>query len=338
MSKICIDALTYIEAPFIRTSKEIEERIKFNMDRFGFPERFIESMSGIIERRMWEPELSIRDVGLLSAKKLLNDYPIDKDKIGCIINPSVCRDYIEPTLAAMYHDSLKLNDRCINFDVNNACLGFSQAVNIISSMLKTKEIDFGLIIDAESSRNVIDLTCERISDPEISIENFLLEFASLTLGSGSISMLLCREEDAKFDKHIIEETMFVVDSKHNMLCNATSLRQMLCDAHTMLKAGIPLVNKTWEICQHEFSIWDDNIDYYIPHQVSMPHTKALLKCIKIKPEKMELIFPFYGNTGPIAWPMGLSIAEREGRIKKGNNIGVLSMGSGFNCSCMRLTW
>jgi 3-oxoacyl-[acyl-carrier-protein] synthase-3 len=211
-------------------------------------------------------------------------------------------------------------------------------VDIISSYLKTKQINYGLIIDAESSRNIIDLTSERLSNPDISIEDFLLEFASLTLGSGSISMLLCREEDAIHDKHIIEETMFSVDSKHNMLCHATSLKQMTCDAHTMLKAGIPLVDKTWKICKNEFSIWEDNIDHYIPHQVSMPHTKALLKCANIKMEKMELIFPLYGNTGPIAWPMGLAIAEREGRIKKGNQIGILSMGSGFNCSCMRLTW
>ena len=276
MSKIVIEKLSYVEAPAKITSKEIEDQLKENMERLGLPENFLESMTGIKERRFWEDGLSVVDSAYLSAKKLLDEIDIDKNEIGCIINPSVSRDYVEPAISCMIHDKLGLNDRCINFDVNSACLGFSNAVDIISNMLQNKSIKYGLIVAGESSRKVVNLTIDRLKNPKITLENFLLELATLTLGSGSISMLLCREEDSKGNGHIIEEKMFSVDSRHGMLCYGDHT-QMICHSHDMLKSGTFLVNKTWNICTSEFDMWNDKIDRYIPHQVSMTHSKVLSK-------------------------------------------------------------
>lgn len=106
----------------------------------------------------------------------------------------------------------------------------------------------------------------------------------------------------------------------------------------MLKKGLQLVKRTWDICTEEFEVWGDKIDRFIPHQVSMPHKRAFVETTGVPMEKLELIFPEYGNTGPIAWPMGLAIAEQKKNIGPGSNVAVFSMGSGFNSSCMRITW
>lgn len=227
MSKIVIDGMEYVEAPEILTSLEIENRMADNLERFGLNPGFIEAMSGIRERRIWEPGKLVWDAAILSAEKLLQRLDIDRSEIGCLINPSVSRDYIEPTITIMVHNALGLGERCFNLDVNNACMGFTSAVDIISNMLKLKQIKYGLIVNAESSRDVIDITTRRLAHPEIAIEDFIPEFASLTLGSGSVSMLLCREEDARFDNHVIEETMVAVDSRYGMLCYGDHSR---CDA------------------------------------------------------------------------------------------------------------
>jgi 3-oxoacyl-[acyl-carrier-protein] synthase-3 len=337
VNKIVIEKLSYVEAPNVMTSLEIESRFKDNMNRFGLPDNFLATISGVKERREWEEGFSVTDAAILSAKKLLMEYSIDPNEIGCIINSSVSRDYVEPTISVMAHNELKLNDRCINFDVNSACLGFSNSVNIISNMLQAKQINYGLIINGESSKRVLDLTTERLSNPNISLEDFMLEFATLTLGSGSVSMLLCREEDSKGNGHTIEESMFSVDSRFGMLCKGDH-SQMICNSHDMLKEGIYIVDKTWAICTKEFKKWNNDIDLYIPHQVSMTHSKVLSKHTNTPLEKMELIFPTHGNIGPAAWPIALQIAENKGRINKGSEIGILSMGSGFNCACMRVVW
>jgi 3-oxoacyl-[acyl-carrier-protein] synthase-3 len=337
MSKIVIDGMEYVEAPEILTSLEIESRMAHNSERFGLSPGYIEAMSGIRERRIWEPGKLVWDAAILSAEKLLQRLNIDRSEIGCLINPSVSRDYVEPTITIMVHNALGLGERCMNLDINNACMGFTSAVEVISNMLRLGQIKYGLIVNAESSRDVIDITTKRLADPEIGLEDFIPEFASLTLGSGSVSMLLCREEDARFDGHVIEETMVAVDSRYGMLCYGDH-NQMRCEAHTMLKKGLELVKRTWDICMEEFEVWGDQIDRFVPHQVSMPHKKAFVQTTGVPMEKLELIFPEYGNTGPIAWPMGLAVAERKKNIGPGSKVAVFSMGSGFNSSCMRITW
>lgn len=334
---IVIEGLEYVEAPEIRTSKEIENKFKNTVEKFGLPENFIEDVSGVSIRREWPEEVEVSDIALLSAKRLLERMDIDRSEIGIIINPSVSRNYVEPAISVIVHDKLKLNDRCINFDINSACLGFANAVHIVSSLLINKQIKYGLIVCGESSKRVVNLTIDRLNNTNISLEDFMLEFATLTLGSGSVSMLLCREEDSKHKNHIIMEQMFSVDSKHNMLCKGDH-NQMICNSHDMLKEGIFLVNKTWDICSKEFSEWNDKIGRFFPHQVSMTHTKVLSKYTGIDINKMELIFPYLGNIGPAAWPIALVVAEKEGRLFDNMNIGILSMGSGFNCSCLRIKW
>ena len=71
MSKIVIDGMEYVEAPEILTSLEIESRMAHNSERFGLSPGYIEAMSGIRERRIWEPGKLVWDAAILSAEKLL---------------------------------------------------------------------------------------------------------------------------------------------------------------------------------------------------------------------------------------------------------------------------
>jgi len=337
MSNIVIEGLEYVEAPEVVTSLELENRFKDTRDKFGIPKNFIETFSGVSSRREWSSEIPVADVAFLSAKKLLDRLDIDVNEIGVIINTSLSRDYTEPTTAVIVHDKLGLNDRCINFDINNACLGFSNAIDVVSSLLKTNQIKYGLIICGESFQRFVTCATDRLKDINISLENFMLEFATLTLGSGSVSMLLCKEEDSKYSEHIIEKQIFISDSKHNMLCKADHY-QMVCQSQDMLKAGTNIVNKTLDICNEEFPDWRDTMDRFFPHQVSMSHIKVLTKYLGIDAKDMELIFPYLGNLGPAAWPISLAIAEKGGRLVSGMNIAILSIGSGFNCSCIKVIW
>lgn len=336
MSNIVIEGLEYVEAPEVITSLELEDRFKDTRDMFGIPENFIESFSGVSARRVWPLDVKYDDVALLSAKKLLDRLNIDVNEIGIIVNTSLTKRYVEPTIAVLLHEKLGLNDRCINFDVSNACVGFSNAINIISSLLKTEKIKYGLVVCGEHFHRYINLATDRLSNADISLENFMLEFATLTLGSGSVSMLLCKEEDSIHNSHLIKGQMFSVDSKHTTL-NMADRDQMVCRSQDMLKAGIPVLNRTLEICNEVFPDWKQ-IDRFFPHQVSWSHIKALSKVTGIDVKDMEVIFPQLGNISSASWPIAIAIAENEKRLVNGMDIGVLSMGTGFNCSCLRINW
>jgi 3-oxoacyl-[acyl-carrier-protein] synthase-3 len=82
--------------------------------------------------------------------KALEQCQLDRERIGVIINTSVCRDYLEPSTACIVHGNLGLSEDCLNFDVGNACLAFLNGMDIAARMLERDEVDYALIVDGES--------------------------------------------------------------------------------------------------------------------------------------------------------------------------------------------
>ena len=102
----------------------------------------------------------------------------------------MCRDYLEPSTASVVHGDLGLPDACQNFDVGNACLAFLTGMDIAARMIERGDIEFALIVDAETSNEVTERTIERLNAPDATADQFRDEFAILTLGSGAAAMVL----------------------------------------------------------------------------------------------------------------------------------------------------
>ena len=74
------------------------------------------------------------------------------------------------------------------------------------------------------------------------------------------------------------------------------------------------------------------------HQVSKVHTAAFTKAIGIDPRKVMTIFGEHGNIGPASVPIVLSKLREMGRLKKGDRVALLGIGSGLNCSMAEVVW
>jgi 3-oxoacyl-[acyl-carrier-protein] synthase III len=58
-----------------------------------------------------------------------------------------------------------LADHCINYDLGNACLGFVNAISSVGLMIDAGLIEYGLIVDGENSREVVEATIQRLNSP-----------------------------------------------------------------------------------------------------------------------------------------------------------------------------
>jgi 3-oxoacyl-[acyl-carrier-protein] synthase-3 len=54
--------------------------------------------------------------------------------------------------------------------------------------------------------------------------------------------------------------------------------------------------------------------------------------------KVFVTYDELGNIGPASLPITLAKAVEAGRIKKGDDVALLGIGSGINCSMMKLEW
>jgi 3-oxoacyl-[acyl-carrier-protein] synthase-3 len=333
---VCIAGLAHIDAPHLLSSADINARLQPTMDRLGIKTDVLQDVAGIYSRRMWDDSMQASDAATLAAEKALLDAGVSRDKIGLLVNTSVSRDYLEPSTASIVSGNLGLSDHCQNFDVANACLAFLSGMDIASRMIECGDIEYALVVDGETANTVYRRTMERMMAPNVTEEQFRNELASLTLGCGAAAMVLSRAEltpDAPRYKGGVNRAA----TEWNTLCRG-NLDRMITDTRMLLIEGLKLAQKTFLAARIALGWVVDEMDEFVIHQVSRVHTEAFIKAFGIDPQKVLTIFNEHGNIGPASVPIVLSKLKEMGRLKKGNRIALLGIGSGLNCSMAEVVW
>ncbi len=333
---LSILTVRHVDAPHRVTSREIQTELSDTMERLGLPPNLLESLAGIHERRFWNEQTQPSDAATLAAELALEDADLDRSKLGVILNSSVCRDYIEPSTACLVHGNLKLPATCMNMDVGNACLAFLNGIEIIGNMIERGQVDYGMIVDGESSRFLTESTISRLKRPETDMDTFRQEFASLTTGSGAVAMILCRSDLAP-DGHRFRGTFSLAATEHNRLC-VGQVDQGRTDTKGLLVAGIGLSQRTWAGAQEHLGFTEEEVDEYCMHQVSQRHAEQLASTLKVDLEKALLIVGQFGNIGPASVPIVMSKAIDLGRIQRGDRVVLAGIGSGLNCTVGEVIW
>ncbi|MDJ0781233.1 MAG: 3-oxoacyl-ACP synthase III [Desulfosarcinaceae bacterium] len=337
MPQVVINAVAYAIPEEIITSAEIESQLAPTMARLQIGTGLLEGLTGIRERRFWPRGTMPSEVATEAARRVIAKSGIDPGTLGCLISTSVCKDYIEPSVASLVHGNLGLPSTCMNFDIGNACLGFLNGISTIARMIRAGEIDHGIVVDGEDARTAVETTIQRLGNPETTAEAFRDNFATLTLGSGAVAMILSRRELAP-DGHLINGAVTRAATEHSRLCLGQP-DYMVADAGKVLFHGVELAHETWQVAGRTLPNWSDTeIDLYVPHQVSQRNMDALYKRLAVTAPKFHLNFFTLGNIGPAALPITLAQAEEEGRTFPGAHVALLGIGSGLNCAMMSVSW
>ncbi|NBB92302.1 MAG: 3-oxoacyl-ACP synthase III [Gammaproteobacteria bacterium] len=333
---VVVQSVAAVEPPISLSSKEISQRLKPTMQRLGVREDLLEEISGIKSRKLWEEGARVSDAATLAAEKAIEESGVERSRIGLLISTSVSRDFLEPSTACVVHADLGLAPDCLNFDVANACLGFLNAMDIAAGMLERGELDYALIVDGESSRQLIDATCERLLDPAVDQAQFRAEFASLTLGSGAAAMVMSRG-DLETEGHRYRGSVTRAATGFNKLCQG-DMERMFTDTRSLMSAGLELATKTFGAARESLGWVETDMDQFVIHQVSKVHTESLVKVLGLDPEKVHVIYPEMGNVGPASAPIALARVAAAGKLEKGDRVALLGIGSGLNCSMSEIVW
>lgn len=333
---VSILRLAHVDAPVRITSGSMDDRLAPALARMSMRPGLLQGLTGIVARRYWPDGVSPSDAATLAAEKVITDSGIDRARIGICVNTSVCRDYLEPSTACLVHGKLGLPPDCLNFDIGNACLAFLTGMETVAAMIERGAIDYGLVVDGENSRTVVEATIARLLDPTSSTQAYRDQFAALTLGSGAAAMLLARRDLAP-QGHLYRGSTSLAASEWNQLCLGRE-DYMATDTRNLLKQGVSLAQRTWAKGVAERGWQVEDFDEFVLHQVSKVHTKNLTGALGIPLEKCHLVFEEFGNMGPAAVPVTLSKAAEMGRISKGDRIALMGIGSGLNCAMAEIIW
>lgn len=333
---VCLEALGYEMPPFVVSTESIFERITPMLERLKIPVESVVGASGVEEIRFWPEGTTVAETATRAARKALAASHVDPSDIGLLISTSVCKDYIEPSMAALVHGELGLAEHCKNFDVGSACLGFFAGVSLAADYIDAGRIKAALIVDSESSRTVVESTIEQLLSEKTTVSDFQLNFATLTLGSGAVAAVLTHSSLSQ-SKHRIQGHVTLSSTKDRLLCLGNP-NQMLVQARPLLEAGLELYEKTWKRSKEVFNWEVSDVDLFICHQVGARHYSSLFDVIGVDIKNTFASYPFLGNVGPASVPLTTALAIEAGRLNPGHRVCWLGIGSGLNCSIMDLAW
>ncbi|MBZ4038198.1 3-oxoacyl-ACP synthase III [Novilysobacter selenitireducens] len=333
---VAIAGLAHIDAPRRLSSDDINARLQPTLDRLGIRTDVLKDIAGIHARRLWDGPMLASDAATLAARKAMEDAGIDGSKVGLLVNTSVSRDYLEPSTASIVSGNLGLTEHCQNFDVANACLAFINGMDIAARMIERGEIEYALVVDGETADLAYEKTLERLTSPDATEEQFRNELATLTLGCGAAAMVMARAELVPSAPRY-RGGVTRAATEWNGLCRG-NLDRMVTDTRLLLVEGLKLAQKTFVAAKQALGWVVEELDEFVIHQVSQVHTQAFVKAFGIDPKKVLTIFAEHGNIGPASVPIVLSKLREMGRLKKGDRVALLGIGSGLNCSMAEVVW
>lgn len=316
----------------VTTSEDIEERLAASLSRLRLRSGLLKRVAGVLERRNWAEGESADTATIAAGERALAEAGVRPDDVGLLINTSVTRKHLEPSVAVRLHHGLGLPSSAINFDVANACLGFVNGMSLAASMIESGQIRHAIVVNGEDADDIQVNTIERLLGEGIKRDDFLSEFATLTLGSGSAAAVLGRADEHP-DGHRILGGVTRAATQFHDLC-VGSAEGMYTNAKELLKGGLDLVVSAWEEAKADWR-WHD-MDRYITHQVSSVHTNAILKAAKLDPARVPTTFPRFGNVGPASIP--ITLVEQAPTLAKGDRVLLMGVGSGLNTAMMELAW
>jgi len=342
-SHVFIDAIGYELPAEVVTTQELEARLRPVYEVLHLSEGQLEALTGIVERRWWEPGYPPSRGAVLAARKALAVSRIRPQDIQVLIYAAVCREEFEPATACRVAAELGINPETI-YDISNACLGVLNGIVDIANRIELGQVRAGLVVSCETAREINDAMIETmLQTPNMDV--FTKSLATLTGGSGAVAVLIT---DGSFGaeprRRILGGTTQAAPQYYG-LCRwglegmRAALRQFTStDSVAVLRNGVELGLRTWHAFLNSLGWAADTVDKIICHQVGASHRDSILKALGIAEDKEFSTYPFLGNMGTVSLPLTAALAEEREFLRPGDRVGFLGIGSGLNCLMLGLEW
>jgi 3-oxoacyl-[acyl-carrier-protein] synthase-3 len=295
-------------------------------------DEWIQTRTGIKERRIAAPEEATSDLCIPAAKAALADAAITGSEIDLVIVATITADMPFPSTAAILANQLGAENAAA-YDLSAGCTGFvyalTQGYGAIAAGLARRV----LVVGADTLSRVVDWsdrsTCVLFGDgagavvlEEVKAGGFHV-FELGADGAGGMELFTAAGGSRRPSS---AET--VAAGEHYVKMNGREVykfatRVLPRSAQAVLEAS-------------GRSIAD--IDLYVPHQANLRIIEHAAKKLGVEKERVFVNVDRYGNTSSASIPLALCEARQEGRLKDGTLVLMTGMGAGLTWGSSVITW
>lgn len=214
----------------------------------------------------------------------------------------------------------------------------------VANRIELGQLRAGLVVSAESSREIVDRSIERLN-AEPTLERYRLGLATMTGGSGAAAVLLTAA-DYSGTEHQLVSGAAVSAPQHHRLCRWGPTNGLLgetpnvmdTDASGVLEHGVELGRATWDRFLANSGWRREDVDRVIAHQVGAGHRREVMGTLGVELSRDYSTFETLGNMGTVSIPITAARAVEAGFLQAGQRVGLLGIGSGLNCLMLGIQW
>lgn len=264
------------------------------------------------------------DFAVQAGRKALDEAGVAPQDVDLLIYAGVGRGWVEPATANLFQSELGLRSATC-FDVLDACASWIRSLAIAKSFLSQKMYKLIMVLNCEFNfREYANFEIHNEEDLEQS-------FSAFTIGEAATATLLSAEgdDDSEFsfktwgDKHSL--CKIALPNAADFSPNGERIKPM-----AFITAPAQLLSFTVRQLVAHFretqSLSDRTYDLIVGHAVSVASTARAARMMGLDVDRVFETHDRFGNTVSASLPLGLAVAEEEGRLQRGMRV-LLVMGS-----------
>ncbi len=314
------------------STRSILEEAQF--DRMGLSVNKVEDELGISHVRHSAETVLPGDLAIEASLKALAEFPGTERDIDAVLFCGIERDYTEPATAHRIARILGI-EASLCLDISDACHGFTAGMSFADLLLKSGKFENVLVCTGERSSNKTKEIAGKFQSGELGKDRVADTLGAFTVGDGGGAMIL----SSVCDGVTIQEMQTISKSKYEKLCFYNPWGPQPTFAMKMGKicaATISLVREMIPETLNKLHWQRDDIDLMICHQVGKRPFDKYLELFDITAEKSIATYPKLGNMASATIPICYDLLHKQGRLKRGEKIFVVSSGSGIVVTQMGL--
>jgi 3-oxoacyl-[acyl-carrier-protein] synthase-3 len=290
-------------------------------------DEWITTRTGIKNRRIAEDGETTATLATSAARKAIEAANLKPEDIEMIVLGTITPEMVFPSTACFVQDALGAK-KAWAFDISAACSGFIYALSIAQQFIETGRYSNALVIGAETLSTITDYTdrssCILFGDGAGAVvlkstteSNKGIMYSTMSADGSGWTSLNCQAYGSKYPpKKVLEDP-----KKIFMQINGREVYQLA------VRRIVDTVNESLEKC----GLTLNDVDLLVSHQMNARIIESAAKRLELPDEKVFLNIANYGNTSAASIPIALDECLRQGRIKPGNVVVLVTFGAG-------LTW
>ncbi|KYG99250.1 beta-ketoacyl-ACP synthase III [Bradyrhizobium sp. DOA1] len=326
--------MTKIRSVVLGCGSYLPEQVVTNAQlaaRIDTSDEWIVQRTGIRERHVAAEGECTSHLAIKAAQAALTDAGVDAQSIELIVLATSTPDNTFPATAVAVQHGLGINHGAA-FDLQAVCSGFVFALATADNFLRTGAYKRALVIGAETFSRILDWndrgTCVLFGD-----------------GAGAV-VLEAQEQlgNAATDRGIVT-THLRSDGRHKAKLfvdggpsSTQTVGHLRMEGREVFKHAVGMITDVIVDAFQATGLNADSIDWFVPHQANKRIIDASAHKLHIAPEKVVLTVDRHGNTSAASIPLALSVARKDGRIKKGDLVLLEAMGGGFTWGSALVRW